>query len=104
MAQVPHGSLVIRFATDVFSLESVKRAAYVFTDRYSFDIRIDSDEIVCVATSLDDRCSGSDEFAKRFKNAVLDQDLRERIALETEAVRNVILAHAFSKTGLQDSE
>jgi His-Xaa-Ser system protein HxsD len=40
----------------------------------------------------------------RFKNEVLDQDLRQTIANETVTMRNVILAHAFSKTGLQSNE
>jgi His-Xaa-Ser system protein HxsD len=36
----------------------------------------------------------------RFRNEVIDQDLRRRIARETENTRNLILAMAFSKTGL----
>lgn len=39
-----------------------------------------------------------------FRNEVLDQDLRSIIAKETEAIRNAVLAFAFSKTGLQDGE
>ena len=39
-----------------------------------------------------------------FKIEVLDQGLRARIAKETSASRNAILALAFSKTGLQGGE
>ena len=35
-----------------------------------------------------------------FRNEVLDQTLRERIRGETQEVRNLILALAFSNTGL----
>jgi His-Xaa-Ser system protein HxsD len=35
-----------------------------------------------------------------FKKEVLDQDLRLKLKAETEPIRNLILAHAFSKTGL----
>ena len=35
-----------------------------------------------------------------FQNEVLDQVLRERIRNETKEVRNLILALAFSNTGL----
>lgn len=35
-----------------------------------------------------------------FQQALLDQDLREIVSEETEGVRNLILAHAFSKTTL----
>jgi len=34
----------------------------------------------------------------------LDQDLRETLKVETEPVRNLILAHAFSKTGIISHE
>ena len=48
-----------------------------------------------------------DSFAKLiddFKKEVLDQDLREKLKVETEPVRNLILAHAFSKTGIISHE
>ena len=37
-----------------------------------------------------------------FCNEVLDQELREAVAQETEAVRNLLLAQAFSATSLLD--
>lgn len=39
----------------------------------------------------------------RLKKEALDQTLRTRIKKETEQVRNLILAHAFSKSGLISS-
>jgi His-Xaa-Ser system protein HxsD len=98
----PDEGILITFSLRVHSLDSVKRAAYAFFGRFSFDIRIEDDEIACLAAPLNGRESDSAAFIKRFRNAVLDQDLRESIANQTESVRNVILAHAFSKTGLQD--
>jgi His-Xaa-Ser system protein HxsD len=35
-----------------------------------------------------------------FFEELLDQDLRERVAKETEPLRALILAHAFSRTAL----
>jgi len=37
-----------------------------------------------------------------FKRELLDQQLRLSIKKETEPQRNLILAYAFSKTGLQE--
>ena len=37
-------------------------------------------------------------------NDLLDQTLREKVAKETEAFRNLIVAHALSKTCLINSE
>jgi His-Xaa-Ser system protein HxsD len=36
-----------------------------------------------------------------FKRELLDQQLRLQIKKETEPARNLILAYAFSRTGLQ---
>ena len=38
-----------------------------------------------------------------FRNEVLDETLRERIRDDTKEVRNVILALAFSNTGLAET-
>ena len=40
------------------------------------------------------------EVIRSFKQELLDQELREHIADETAPVRTLILAQAFSKTGL----
>jgi His-Xaa-Ser system protein HxsD len=36
-----------------------------------------------------------------FKRELIDQELRMKIKSETEAVRNLVLAYTFSRTGLQ---
>jgi His-Xaa-Ser system protein HxsD len=45
-----------------------------------------------------------ESFISEFTKEVLDQDLREKIKSETESYRNLILAHAFSKTTLIENE
>ncbi len=94
--------LAVIFPLNVHSLDSVKRAAYLFTDAYTFEIRLEELNVVCIIKPLDDPSLDLQAFAGRFRNAVLDQDLREQIAQQTEGLRNVILAHAFSNTGLQE--
>jgi His-Xaa-Ser system protein HxsD len=42
------------------------------------------------------------EILRDFFQELLDQDLRETIARETQQARSVILAHAFSRTSLLD--
>lgn len=97
--------VTVTFSAAVFSLEAVKRAAYRLTDRFSFDVIVSGDQIVCEVVPL---CGMSPEELRRaegrFRNEVLDQDLRERIAEETSPIRNVILAYAFSGSGLQTGE
>ena len=42
----------------------------------------------------------ANERVRRFFQELTDQQLREQIAAETREIRAVLLAHAFSKTGL----
>jgi His-Xaa-Ser system protein HxsD len=99
-------SRTLVFSLQVYSVETIKKAAYRFSDLLSVDITPRSNEIECVLHFL----SGpkEEEQAQRivaaFKNEVLDQDLRSVIAKETEAARNAVLAFALSKSGLQGSE
>jgi His-Xaa-Ser system protein HxsD len=98
-------AFILHFSTDVFSLDTIKRAAYKYTDNFSFEFVVSAGQIECTARSFASLSSEDGAvFKKRFHNEVLDQDLRRSIAEETGAIRNVILAHAFSKTGLQQVE
>lgn len=98
-------STVVIFDRKVFTLMAVKKAAYRHLRVFSAAIDMQGDQITC---QLVFSSPVSDEDGHRlvedFKKEVLDQDLRERLKSETEAVRNVILAHAFSKTGLITDE
>jgi His-Xaa-Ser system protein HxsD len=78
--------------------DAVQRAAYRFSDRLAAEVRTDDDEIVCLLSFADDLAERIDELLADFRNEVLDQVLRERIRRETEPVRNLILALAFSNT------
>lgn len=91
----------VRFDASVYSADAVKRALYRFSDRFVADIKQQDSEFVCLIefpTGVSAEAMQRDTAS--FKKEVLDQDLREKIRAETAAVRNLILAHAFSKTGL----
>jgi len=94
-------STVVTFDSKVFPLMPIKKAAYKYLRAFAADITVQAEQINCQLTfsspvTEEERI----RLVEDFKKEVLDQDLRERLKLETEAVRNVILAHAFSKTGL----
>jgi His-Xaa-Ser system protein HxsD len=85
----------------VYSIESVKRAAYKFTDVIYIDISATDSEIICdVKSKADISESAFASVIEEFRNEVLDQDLRESISRETSDIRNVILSYVFSKTSL----
>lgn len=84
----------LNFDVRVFSLETVKRALYRYQDKCSFDIQLKDNNIVVFFEST------IDGMHDRIKREVLDQDLRDTISKETANVRQLILANAFSNTGL----
>jgi His-Xaa-Ser system protein HxsD len=96
----------VTFSSQVYSIETIKKAAYRFSDVLSVDIIPRSAEIECVLHFVSDPLEEgqTQRIVAAFKNEVLDQDLRSVIARETEATRNAVLAFALSKTGLQGSE
>jgi His-Xaa-Ser system protein HxsD len=95
----------IVFSAQVYGLDTIKKAAYRFSDVLSVDIIPHALDIECVLHFLSAHTDDEREtIIAAFKNEVLDQDLRATIAKETEGVRNAILAYALSKTGLQNGE
>jgi His-Xaa-Ser system protein HxsD len=89
------------FDSAVFSVDAVKTACYRFLDRLTPDIQVCDGKIVCHLV-FNEAVSEAVVEAQidRLKKEVLDQDLRLKLKTETEPIRNLILAHAFSKTGL----
>jgi His-Xaa-Ser system protein HxsD len=84
------------------SADAIQRAAYRFSDRLTLDFVRDGGVYRCTAhLPIDDR-SSADAIVADFKVEVLDQVLRERIRDQTAGVRNVILALAFTNTGLSE--
>lgn len=95
MADAP---LEVTFTAEAHSSDAIQRAAYKFTDRFALELQRTGDKHVCLLHPTRD--SGLDtETVNAFRIEVLDQALRERIREETNGVRNVILALAFSKVG-----
>jgi len=92
--------------TSVYSIEAIKKAAYKFADRTSVVINPSYESTVTIVFNFVGRNAGgnSDQVVSDFCNELLDQDLRERIKRETEPLRNLLLAHAFSRTPLAEKD
>lgn len=87
--------------TTVYALTALKKAAYRIADRCS--VVIGPPDGSRVAVSFSSASGGDDglrDGVRAFFEHALDYDLRERIATETAPLRNLILAHAFSRTKL----
>ena len=95
----PRGG-VLTFDPSVASLDTIQRAALKFTGLCSFDIAPNGNHLVVTVSFPFKHQVDTVEVIGRFRNEVLDQTLRERIASETVQERNLILAYAFSNTKL----
>lgn len=98
-------SLTLEFDSNAFTLTAVQKACYRFTNVASFEVRVETKDnksaILVIVTTLGLKSEvGLEHLKKLIRNEALDQQLREQISADTQDVRNLILAHAFSKTGL----
>jgi len=88
--------------TSTYSLNSIKKVSYQLSSVFSVKLeKIDKENLKVFFKFREPM----DEkkiilVISDFYQALLDQDLREIVFKETEGVRNLILAHAFSKTSL----
>jgi His-Xaa-Ser system protein HxsD len=105
MTQIPANPETSRVSFDQLTVEldSLQKAAYALADLMTVDISVVGDRYVC---ELFPRYADADfdVLAHRMRSEVIDQTLRFRIARETEPLRNLIFALAFSRTGLSDAE
>lgn len=93
----------LSFDRTAVSLDAVQRAVYRLSDRLSCDITAKPDATVVVVHPADPDAD-AEALLGDLRNEVLDQVLRERVRAETSDVRNLVLALAFSKTGLAESD
>jgi len=91
--------LVVEFGDGVQSLGALQAAAYRLIGTATCQIDQVSDRFVCRITPVNNptmkMASDAEALKAHFLDLVTDENLRERIAVRTEGVRNVILSLAF---------
>lgn len=91
------------FDLTAYSVDAIQRAAYRLSDRASCEVVVGEATIEVEVTALAEDSDASSLLAE-LRSEALDQVLRERIREETADVRNLVLALAFSRTGLAESD
>jgi His-Xaa-Ser system protein HxsD len=88
----------------MYSIAALKKAAYRLADRCTVVFGIpDGNRVALEFMSPQDTPEAVvREAVRAFFEEATDYDLRDRIAAETAPLRNLILAHAFSRTKLVD--
>ncbi len=94
--------LTITVDPDVYRLSAVKKAAYRLGNRcYAHIELLDKNISLTLKPKSDNEPLSTLEGD--FWNELLDQDLRESIAEQTERLRNLLMAQAFSGLSLHDT-
>jgi His-Xaa-Ser system protein HxsD len=96
------GRVDLRVDLRVYRLTAVQKAAYRLAERCTAALGAPDGETLQVALLFRPGTVEREahETARLFLQELLDQELREKIAEETQPLRAFILAHAFSKTDL----
>jgi len=86
----------------VYRLTAVQKTAYKFAREFAAILGPVDGDLLATTFEFPHRTTRDRAAAAMhaFFQELLDQELRERIAEETHAIRSLILAQAFSKTDL----
>lgn len=95
---------LLRIDSAVFDLRTIKETAYRFADKFSIDIMQEGNEYLITMIPLHAETFDPIALENHFRQELIDQDLRRIIREETANVRNLILANAFSRSGLIPNE
>jgi His-Xaa-Ser system protein HxsD len=100
--QLIDGAIGLTIDVRVYRLAAVKKAAYRLADRCTAIIGAPADHLLPVSLRFKPGTAEDTarEAARSFFQELLDQELRAQIAEETDAIRTLILAQAFSKADL----
>lgn len=90
------------FSVDVriYSLRAILKTAYWFTERAFLHLQFRAEHLVEIRLRAKSATADPDEIVGDFLNDLIDQRLRELVGAETEKSRDLIIAHALSKTAL----
>lgn len=88
----------------VYPMAALLRVAHRFTDRCYLHLRHHTQTVIEVRFRAKSLGASLDTIAGEFCNEILDQALREIVASESESVRNLIMAHALSRSSFVNPE
>jgi His-Xaa-Ser system protein HxsD len=94
------GGVLVRMQIALYGRDAILKAAHRFTDRCSVHLEETTDgEILCQFQVQGDPAA-AEPFVAAFVNEALDQSLRAKLAEQTEPIRRLLLAQAFSRHNL----
>jgi His-Xaa-Ser system protein HxsD len=100
--KVVDGCLHATVDVRTYRLVAVQKAAYKLADKCTIVLGSEKDQLLPITFMFQPGVaeSAARQTAQLFFQELLDQELREHIASETNPMRALILAQAFSKSDL----
>lgn len=94
--------VVVEINLGIVSTEALLKTCYWFSRDFVCEIRNKSESIADVMLTPRNAASASDEAAIReaFMTSAMDFALREKIEAKTSGIRDLLLAKAFSESGV----
>ena len=90
---------------DLVSLEALLKTCYWFSRDFVCDVRQDASGESTVHLKPKPHCGTSPESAReQFMGQAMDFALRERVTAKTSDVRDLLLAKAFSESGVLEEQ
>jgi His-Xaa-Ser system protein HxsD len=98
-------STLIQVSHDLVSVEALLKTCYWFSRDFVCDVTHDSAEQSSVRLKRRATCETSlSEARDQFLTQALDFALRERVTAKTSEVRDLLLAKAFSESGVLEEQ
>jgi His-Xaa-Ser system protein HxsD len=95
----------VEFDSAIQSIDALRAAAYRLVNLASCQIETAADRLVCKLTPRKNtpltKTPDADFVRLHFIDLVTDENLRERVSVKTEPVRNLILSLAFGSLAAQ---
>lgn len=82
------------------SSEAVLKACYWFSRNFACDIKEDANQFMVFLKPKSNPSDNLESIRDAFLEHVVDFELRQRVDAKTEDIRNVLLAKAFSESGV----
>ncbi|HEX4263930.1 MAG TPA: His-Xaa-Ser system protein HxsD [Verrucomicrobiae bacterium] len=98
-----NGVLLVKIDMRIFSLNALLKTAYWYTGRCYLHLQTDGDDVI-EARFKPKPGMNLEHLPEQFMNDLLIQSLQERVSKESEPFKNLILAHALSKTSLVNAD
>ena len=94
----------VEFDAAVQSLDALNAAAYRLLDAATCQIEKNGDKFLCKLTPKNTAAESGEPLKNRFLDCVIDENVRERLAVKTEPVRNLILSLAFGALASKNND